>query len=109
MSTNPGGQRRKYHVPQRVTQVSPSGIRRFFDLLASIEGVISLGVGEPDFATPWHICEAAISSLEKGYTMYTSNSGMPELIIAPDPMQKSSRSPGSLFSLCATISALRYK
>jgi len=44
-----------------------------------MEGVISLGVGEPDFATPWHIREAAISSLERGYTMYTSNSGMPEL------------------------------
>jgi len=44
-----------------------------------MEEVISLGVGEPDFVTPWHICEAAISSLEKGYTMYTSNSGMPEL------------------------------
>ncbi len=79
MSTNPRGQRRKYHISQRVNQVSPSGIRKFFDLLASIEGVISLGVGEPDFATPWHICEAAISSLEKGYTMYTSNLGMPEL------------------------------
>ncbi len=79
MSTNSRGQRRKYHISQRVNQVSPSGIRRFFDLLASIEGVISLGVGEPDFATPWHICEAAIKSLEKGYTMYTSNLGMPEL------------------------------
>ena len=79
MSTNPKGQRRKYHISQRVNQISPSGIRRFFDLLASIEGVISLGVGEPDFATPWHICETAISSLEKGYTMYTSNLGIPEL------------------------------
>ncbi|MBA7522868.1 putative N-acetyl-LL-diaminopimelate aminotransferase [subsurface metagenome] len=79
MSTNSRGQRRKYHISQRVNQVSLSGIRRFFDLLASIEGVISLGVGEPDFATPWHICEAAIKSLEKGYTMYTSNLGMPEL------------------------------
>ena len=79
MSTNPRGQHRKYHISHRVSQISPSGIRRFFDLLASIEGVISLGVGEPDFATPWHICEAAISSLEKGYTMYTSNLGMPEL------------------------------
>jgi aminotransferase len=48
-------------------------------LLSSIEGVISLGVGEPDFVTPWHICEAAIYSLEKGYTMYTSNKGTPEL------------------------------
>jgi len=79
MSSNPMGQRRKYHISQRVNQVSPSGIRRFFDLLASIEGVISLGVGEPDFATPWHICEEAISSLGKGYTMYTSNLGIPEL------------------------------
>jgi len=64
---------------QRVNQLAPSGIRKFFDLLASIEGVISLGVGEPDFATPWHISEQAIYSLEKGYTMYTSNLGMPEL------------------------------
>ena len=63
----------------RVNQIAPSGIRRFFDLVASMEGVISLGVGEPDFATPWHIREAAIYSLEKGYTMYTSNLGMPEL------------------------------
>ena len=66
-------------ISQRANQLSPSGIRKFFDLLASMEGVISLGVGEPDFTTPWHICEAAISSLEKGYTMYTSNLGMPEL------------------------------
>ena len=64
---------------QRVNQIAPSGIRKFFDLLASMEGVISLGVGEPDFSTPWHIREAAIYSLEKGQTMYTSNSGMPEL------------------------------
>ncbi len=66
-------------ISQRVNQLSPSGIRKFFDLLASMEEVISLGVGEPDFVTPWHICKAAISSLEKGHTMYTSNSGMPEL------------------------------
>ncbi|MFC2036059.1 aminotransferase class I/II-fold pyridoxal phosphate-dependent enzyme [Chloroflexota bacterium] len=79
MSTNPGIQRRKYHISKRASQISPSGIRRFFDLLTSIEGVISLGVGEPDFATPWHICEAAIKSLEKGHTMYTSNLGIPEL------------------------------
>jgi aminotransferase len=64
---------------QRVDQLAPSGIRKFFDLLASIEGVISLGVGEPDFATPWHISEQAILSLENGNTRYTSNSGMPEL------------------------------
>jgi aminotransferase len=70
---------KKSLVSKQVNQISPSGIRRFFDLLASIEGVISLGVGEPDFATPWHMREAAIYSLEKGYTMYTSNLGMPEL------------------------------
>ncbi len=79
MSTNPHVKIRKYHISQRANQIPPSGIRKFFDLLASIEGVISLGVGEPDFATPWQIREAAIYSLEKGYTMYTSNSGMPEL------------------------------
>ncbi|HUT67309.1 MAG TPA: aminotransferase class I/II-fold pyridoxal phosphate-dependent enzyme [Dehalococcoidales bacterium] len=66
-------------LSERVNRLSPSGIRKFFDLLASLEGVISLGVGEPDYATPWHISEAAVQSLEKGYTMYTSNSGMPEL------------------------------
>ena len=66
-------------LAQRVGQISPSGIRKFFDLLASMEGVISLGVGEPDYATPWHIREAAIYSLEKGNTMYTSNLGMPAL------------------------------
>jgi len=81
MSTNTRRQHRKYHglTSEQVSRISPSGIRRFFDLLASMEEVISLGVGEPDFATPWHIREAAIYSLEKGYTMYTSNLGMPEL------------------------------
>jgi aminotransferase len=79
MSTNPKIPPRKYRISQRANQLSPSGIRKFFDLLASMEGVISLGVGEPDFATPWHIREAAIESLEKGYTMYTSNLGIPEL------------------------------
>jgi aminotransferase len=69
----------KYHISDRANRLSPSGIRKFFDLLASMDGVISLGVGEPDFATPWHISEAAIYSLENGMTMYTSNSGMPEL------------------------------
>ena len=64
---------------QRVNQIVPSGIRKFFDLIATMEGVISLGVGEPDYTTPWHIREAAIHSLEKGQTKYTSNSGMPEL------------------------------
>lgn len=64
---------------QRVKAIKPSGIRRFFDLLSSMEGAISLGVGEPDYATPWHIREAAIYALEHGRTMYTSNSGTPEL------------------------------
>ena len=66
-------------VSERAKRLSPSGIRKFFDLLASMDGVISLGVGEPDYATPWHIREAAIYSIEKGVTMYTSNLGMPEL------------------------------
>ncbi len=79
MSTKSRSQRYRNLTSRKVNQISPSGIRRFFDLLASMEGVISLGVGEPDFATPWHIREAAIYSLEKGYTMYTSNLGMPEL------------------------------
>jgi aminotransferase len=79
MPTEPKTPPGKYHISQRTSYLSPSGIRKFFDLLASMEGVISLGVGEPDFATPWHIREAAIQSLEKGYTMYTSNLGIPEL------------------------------
>ena len=66
-------------ISKQVNQLSASGIRKFFDLLSSMEGVISLGVGEPDYATPWHIRERAIYSLEKGDTMYTSNLGMPEL------------------------------
>ena len=66
-------------ISERVATLPPSGIRKFFDLLSSLEGVISLSIGEPDFVTPWHIREAAIYALEKGYTMYTSNSGMLEL------------------------------
>jgi len=66
-------------ISQKVATLPPSGIRKFFDLLSSMEDVISLGIGEPDFVTPWHIREAGIYSLERGYTMYTSNSGMPEL------------------------------
>lgn len=62
-----------------VKSIPPSGIRRFFDLVAQSEGVISLGVGEPDYVTPWHIREECFYSLEKGYTMYTSNAGLPEL------------------------------
>lgn len=62
-----------------VRSIPPSGIRKFFDLVTQTDGVISLGVGEPDFVTPWHIREASFYSLEKGYTMYTSNSGLLEL------------------------------
>ena len=62
-----------------VRDLPPSGIRRFFDLVTEIKGVISLGVGEPDFVTPWHIREACQYSLEQGFTMYTSNQGMIEL------------------------------
>ena len=66
-------------ISDRVRSLSPSGIRKFFDLIASMDGVISLGVGEPDFHTPWRIREAAIYALEKGYTNYTSNYGLLEL------------------------------
>lgn len=66
-------------LARRVAELPPSGIRRFFDLLSTLDDVISLGVGEPDFVTPWHIREAAIHSLERGYTMYTSNHGLIEL------------------------------
>lgn len=59
--------------------IPPSGIRRFFDLVSGLEDIISLGVGEPDFITPWHIREMCIHSLEKGQTSYTSNYGLPEL------------------------------
>lgn len=62
-----------------VTGIPPSGIRKFFDIVSEMEGAISLGVGEPDFITPAHICEAGISALEDGHTHYTSNSGLLEL------------------------------
>ncbi|MCF0143128.1 MAG: pyridoxal phosphate-dependent aminotransferase, partial [Parasporobacterium sp.] len=59
--------------------MKPSGIRKFFDIVAEMPDAISLGVGEPDFDTPWHIREAGIYSLEKGRTFYTSNAGLMEL------------------------------
>ncbi|MBQ1244809.1 MAG: aminotransferase class I/II-fold pyridoxal phosphate-dependent enzyme [Clostridia bacterium] len=59
--------------------LKPSGIRRFFDMIANMDDVVALTVGQPDFVTPWHIREAGIESLEKGMTYYTSNSGMSEL------------------------------
>lgn len=64
---------------ERVCKIPPSGIRRFFDIAQEMEDVISLGVGEPDYDTPWNVREAAIRSIEQGQTAYTSNSGLIEL------------------------------
>lgn len=69
----------KERVARVVQELPPSGIRRFFDLVARMDDVVSLGVGEPDFVTPWRIREAAIYSLEHGFTQYTSNAGLTEL------------------------------
>lgn len=66
-------------ISKKVTALRPSGIRKFFDLLENMEGAISLGVGEPDFVTPWHIRDAGVYSLEKGFTKYTPNAGMMSL------------------------------
>ena len=66
-------------VSKTVKAIKPSGIRKFFDIAKTIEGCISLGVGEPDFPTPWHITEEGIYALEKGYTFYTANQGLLEL------------------------------
>ncbi len=66
-------------LSERVQELSPSGIRKFFDLASEMEGVISLGVGEPDFKTPYSIRRAGIESLEKGRTWYTANAGLKEL------------------------------
>ncbi len=63
----------------RIQNVKPSGIRKFFDILEEMQDAISLGIGEPDFVTPWHIRDAGIYSLERGYTKYTSNAGMLQL------------------------------
>lgn len=67
-------------IARSVQEMKPSGIRKFFDIAQTLEGVISLGVGEPDFQTPWKIRQAAISSLERGKTTYTANRGMAELL-----------------------------
>ncbi|KAB7666459.1 aminotransferase [Bacillus sp. B1-b2] len=69
----------KSYIAKKVEEMKPSGIRRFFDLASGMEGVISLGVGEPDFVTSWSAREAAILSLEQGYTSYTANPGLIEL------------------------------
>ena len=66
-------------LSDKVKSIEPSGIRKFFDLVLGAKDIISLGVGEPDFATPWHITEQAIYSLENGCTSYTSNQGLLEL------------------------------
>ena len=66
-------------LSKTVTAIPPSGIRKFFDIVSEMKDAISLGVGEPDFDTPWHIREEGIYSLEKGRTFYTSNAGLKEL------------------------------
>ncbi len=66
-------------LSQRAKSIKPSGIRKFFDIASEMEDVISLGVGEPDFITPWSVREAGIQAIKKGYTQYTSNKGLPKL------------------------------
>ena len=66
-------------ISDKIKTIKPSGIRKFFDIANSMDDCISLGVGEPDFDTPWHITEEGIYSLEQGRTFYTSNQGLPEL------------------------------
>jgi len=66
-------------LSKKIVQIQPSGIRKFFDIVNEMEDAISLGVGEPDFDTPWHIREEGIYSLEQGRTVYTSNAGLMEL------------------------------
>ena len=67
-------------VNQKAKMIQPSGIRKFFDIVRETEGAISLGVGEPDFVTPWKVRSAAITSLQRGYTQYTGNRGLPQLL-----------------------------
>ena len=67
-------------VNQKSKMIQPSGIRKFFDIVKTTEGAISLGVGEPDFVTPWKVRSAAITSLQRGYTQYTGNRGIPALL-----------------------------
>ena len=61
---------------KKLLDIKPSGIRKFFDLAEKMENVISLGVGEPDFLTPWHIRQEAVKSLDRGKTRYTANAGL---------------------------------
>ena len=68
-------------LSDKIVSIQPSGIRKFFDIVSEMKDAISLGVGEPDFDTPWHIRDEGIYSLEKGRTFYTSNAGLKELKI----------------------------
>ncbi|PFA19664.1 pyridoxal phosphate-dependent aminotransferase [Bacillus cereus] len=70
---------KRFELSKVAESLQPSGIRKFFDLATGMKGVISLGVGEPDFVTPWHVRQACIRSLEEGYTAYTANAGLLEL------------------------------
>ena len=73
-----------------IVQIPPSGIRKFFDIVSEMKDAISLGVGEPDFDTPWHIREEGIYSLERGRTFYTSNAGLKlSLIHISEPTRRS--------------------
>ena len=66
-------------LSDKIVEIKPSGIRKFFDIVSEMKDAISLGVGEPDFDTPWHIRDEGIYSLERGRTFYTSNAGLKEL------------------------------
>ena len=75
-------------LSEKIVTIPPSGIRKFFDIVSEMKDAISLGVGEPDFDTPWHIREEGIYSLEKGRTFYTANSGLRELRVEIHNYQK---------------------
>ena len=66
-------------LSKTIVEIEPSGIRKFFDIVSEMQDAISLGVGEPDFDTPWRVRDEAIYSLERGRTFYTSNAGLKEL------------------------------
>ena len=74
-------------VNQKAKLLQPSGIRKFFDIVRETEGAISLGVGEPDFVTPWKVRSAAITSLQRGYTQYGPTNPNPYANAGPTPQQ----------------------
>ena len=78
-------------MSENVRALQPSGIRKFFDILDTMKGAISLGIGEPDFTTPWHIREAGVYSLEQGFTKYTSNAGLSRLLHKLRPLKRDIR------------------